>query len=143
MAAFQTFIDDATLKTKVQELLSLDVFPSVDWAAIITDSNQSATNEIYSALLDRDYAFGDAQGWDRAIEFNTDLALYWALTKGGATGDFEDKFINALDRRAELKTCAVTVGGILVRPGVLTSRGRVSSGQLCQGDNKFSTDMKF
>jgi hypothetical protein len=127
MAYFNTL---SQLKKALSNLLQLanDAdLPEQYGETIIEDSRRAANQEIYSVLLGRGYSDAQIEDWDRGIEFERDLALFWCLVKGGALV-IEDTRMRALDRRKELQEVSVTVGGVLANAGDYS--GVVSTGLL-------------
>lgn len=112
------FLKGDAIKTKLQSRLGIDAFAAdTPWDTIIADANAAAGNTIKGALLGRGYSPDQIRSWDRLQEFQTDIALFWALVNGGVTKDYDDRLITKLDRRAELATVDVTINGALVQPG--------------------------
>lgn len=116
MAYFNTL---ATLRKALLNVLQIANeadLPEQYGETIIEDSRRAANSEIYAALLGRGYSAAQIEDWDRGIEFERDLTLFWCLVKGGALS-IEDARMRALDRRKELAEVAVTVGGELANAG--------------------------
>lgn len=113
------FITDAQLKTQLAAALKLASSASlpVGWDDIIAKSNLAAYQTIVAKLSGRGYTAAQIAGWDQGAEFNTDIGLFWCLVKGAGLHGNDPTFINKLDRRAELDTCDVMVGGVLQSPG--------------------------
>lgn len=135
------WITDEALKAKLLDVLQKgEVETSGAWDTIITDANLAAEWDIKQALAARGYSASQISGWDGATVYNIDLALFWSLVKGGATKSYDRTFIEKLDRREELKTVAVTVGGVAVNPGAVAS---VSFGRLKEQDGEVFTAAKM
>lgn len=100
------------------------------WDHILPDAARAGNNAVVGGLSARGYSRKQIFAWDRAEEFAADIALFWALVKGGVGRDDPEMpaLIAALDRRAELETAAVTVGGESVEPGAGGSAGVIRSG---------------
>jgi hypothetical protein len=96
------FISDATLSNALADVLQKSEPLETFWASIVTQSNLAAYQSIRDVMAARGFSPGQLAGWDRGIEFNTDIGLWWALQKGGTAKEFSDTFINSLDRRGEL-----------------------------------------
>ena len=86
------------------------------WDPIVSDSNAAGYNEIVTKLVARGYSKAQVDAWDRGAEFEIDIALFWCLVKGAGLHGYDDKFINKLDRRAELDEVDVLIDGKLVDP---------------------------
>lgn len=112
------------LKQNVDNLLANAPY----WQDIVPDAQVSAYNEIVSHLVNRGFTIDQINAWDRGAEFELSLMKFWALVNGGAAQSYDDKFIKALDRRKDLDTVAVFVGGVFVSPGQ-TQAGTINFGQ--------------
>jgi hypothetical protein len=86
------------------------------WEQLVADANAAAHQEVLGQLLQRGFTKAQADAWDRRVEFQRDLMMYWALTKGGALESFSDLFIRALDRRKDLLSVQVFIDGDFVNP---------------------------
>jgi hypothetical protein len=115
------FVKDGHIKTRLAALLKKgsDTGPSglqPYWDVIVTDSHQSAWNEIVRRLAMRGHSLGQINTWDAGSEFEIDISLFWCLTKGAGLHGYDDKFITKLDRRDELDDVIITSGGSIVVP---------------------------
>jgi hypothetical protein len=112
------FIDDAALKETLRSVLSIDSFsPGTNWDELIHRANEFAVGEIRAALAARGYVGSQAASWDRAIEYQVDLAHWHAVVKGGVDENYNLEAISKFDRRSELKDVAILIGGSLQQPG--------------------------
>lgn len=111
------FTTVSQLKARVAALLKKDSTELADyWGTLVEDAQAAAYQEIVSAFSERGFSLAQIDGWDRGAEFEKDIACFWALTKGaGLTGE-DDRWVNKLDRREELKTVKVLVDGEAVGP---------------------------
>ncbi len=98
-----------TLKKDVGDLESY-------WEGVVEQAHLAAYQQIVGDLLERGFTKVQVDAWDRGPEFEKHLALFWALTDGGALEGFSDIFIRTLDRRKDLKTVQVFVSGAYVVP---------------------------
>lgn len=138
------WITNAVLKGKLADLLSQDVgdlLPKLD--SVIADSNAAAAGEISGALFARGFTVAQIDAWDRRVEFNTDIGLFWCLTKGGMLANFSDLFIQKIDRRKELVTLPVLISGVLAQPGGGDSTSPISGGRLSESGYRFTMDNEF
>ena len=131
------FITDAVLSAALKDVLQRtsglpgsgnkgkgaagDLLPF--WSSIITRANQAAYQEIIARLSERGFIFAtQIQYWDRGVEFQTAIGLWWCLVHGAAlaTDSYQaqalDKEKQQLDRRWELKECAVLIGMVWQDP---------------------------
>jgi len=76
------------------------------WLQIIKDSVTRAYNDIVTAFAARGFSLDLILQWDRGVEFNTDIGLWWSLRIGKVPEGTQ-----RADRRDELKSLALTVGG--------------------------------
>jgi hypothetical protein len=106
------FITDEQLRERLAGLLKVAadselIDDNSPWQTIIEDSNESAYQEILGRLSDRGFTMAQIESWSRRQEFNIDIGLFWALTKGGGLHAYDDRFIVKLDRREELDSVAI------------------------------------
>jgi hypothetical protein len=87
--------------------------------SVLQDSITAAYADIVTRLAGRQYTKAQIDLWDRRVEFNTDIALFWAFTKGGIPNSFSDVFIKALDRRSEMEkdSFRLLIADAVVEPG--------------------------
>lgn len=85
-------------------------------STIAQNALDAATQEIITRLAQRGFTSAQIQSWDRGAEFERDIALWWALTKGAALQNVDATMINKLDRRGELEFVVVTAGGTVIIP---------------------------
>ncbi len=118
---------------------------------IVERSNGSAAADITSALTGRGYTIDQIDNWDRRVEFNEDLGVFWSLVRAVGTSTYSDVILKNLDRRKELMTVQITTDGAIVDPGAGTSDpddeinggAVVSGGQFLQDKWRFDMDKEF
>lgn len=80
--------------------------PTVDatsrWQTILVDSLASANGAVNQWLTWRGFTPAQIALWVDRDVFVADIGLYWCLVKGAGLHDYDDTFVNKLDRRAEL-----------------------------------------
>jgi hypothetical protein len=127
------FITDAVLNQTVHDVLAKSTTETLAtfWNSIITQANLQAYGDISGALAERGYLPQIVALWDRGVEFQTSLGIFWALT-AAATKDPEQyagrTMLEKYDRRPELRgnlqkdvpAVAVLVGGVYQYPGQTT-----------------------
>ena len=113
------------------------------WASIIEDSLKSAAAEVLGAFKARGFSDAQYAAWDRSREYVIDVAMFWALTKGGALANYSDAFLRKLDRRPEMATVAVTVGGVIIQPGSTQSVAGPVVGRLNERGYRFNMSDEF
>lgn len=137
------FLTDDEVLGKIQaRLINADageISMTGGWPSIARDANQKAQNEIFGRLAGRGYTPAQIAAWDRAGEFNGDLALFWAFTEGGIGKQYDDyEAIDKLDRSKELAAVDVLIGGRLVLPGAGPKAGAsIAGGSLSCKDDVF------
>lgn len=123
------WISDADLKSALADMLGKTSASLVGkWTDIVTAANVAAANDIAQRLLARGYSAAQIDAWDYRAVFNRDIGLFWALVKGGGLADYSDVGINKLDRRKELDTLAVLIGGAVALPAVDATTGGFAVG---------------
>ena len=110
-------VTDDSVLSSLANLLKVAVADLPDyWSAVVTESHTAAVQELYGRLLRRGFTKAQIDAWDRAAEFERDLALYWSMTRGGAYSGFNLETVRALDRRKELDYVQMFVAGKWVQP---------------------------
>lgn len=127
------FVTEDQVKQALADILQVAVGTlQAYWARIVADAREAAYQDILGALTARGYSAGQIAQWDRGAEFQRDIALYWCGVKRATVaaqtqGQLLDR-LDRLDRRKELATVAVMIGGVVVDPAGTTGGGIVSSG---------------
>lgn len=86
--------------------------------SLIDDCNHAAALEVQNFWLLRGYSQAQVDLWDRRVEFNIDLAMFWVFTKASIPFSYEQSTVNYLDRRKDLNDNLVfSIGGEIVPPG--------------------------
>lgn len=117
MAKFITDEDLFSLVAGVLKRGSNDVTSDAAyWRKLTETANEAAYNEIVTALAERGYTATQIAAWDRGAEFEKAIGTFWALDYGGCLGNYDDRLVTKLDRRAELKTVTVTTSNVVVTP---------------------------
>ena len=101
-----------TLKKTPDELVGSAPY----WAALVQQAHVSAYQDVVGRLLARGFSKGQVDAWDRGAEFERDLTVFWALTRGGMLEAFSDLSMKPMDRRKELDTVQVFVRGVYINP---------------------------
>ena len=131
------FLTDAHIRASVVAALKVSAGDLPDyWDQLINESHTAAYQEIVGALIGRGFTQAQIDAWSRGAEFEKDLALFWALTKGGGLHNYDDRFPKSLDRRKDLLTVQVYSGGVWVTPG--EDPGTVGSGAISTSDDLFN-----
>ena len=125
------FLTNAELKTSLSKLLQVgEATMESYWDAIISDANTTAQKEIKSRLIKMGYTPANAEGWDRASEFNRDIGLYWCLVKGAVLSPtpLNQQELSRLNRSSQIDDETITVGDVEVEP--TAGEGRITRGAL-------------
>lgn len=119
------FVTNMQVQTAIASRLKLTDVTKVPASviAMITDAINRGYQDIVSKLQGRGYTAGQVAAWDRAYEFNLDLAMFWTAVQS-MNLEADDLWVQKLDRRKELDSVAVMIGGNLVNPGT-TGGGQV------------------
>lgn len=129
------FVNDQEIMDQVRATLSIDNLDDASgWPRTCKAANRTAYGTILRALMRRGYSQAQVDSWDGGIEYQTDIALWYAIVRGGLAKDYDPKYLSLFDRRAELATAMVTAGGVLLIPATPAT----SSGQLTTTTDLFS-----
>lgn len=134
------FLTDDDLKGSVKAFLKVKASEALPtyWDEIITRSNDSAYQDIVGVLLGRGYTMSQISTWDRREEFNRDIGMFWALTRGMGAHDYSDIHIMKLDRRKELQTVALQTSNEQKDPERI--EGIIVSGTLDDEDDLYTRE---
>lgn len=136
--------DDEQLRGRFADLLSKDPASlPAKFESVVADSFRAAANDVTGLLLARGFSAGQVAAWDRSAEYVLDIGLFWCLTKAGLLGNYSDLFVAKLDRRKELLTTPVMVGGVLVSPGSSADGFGVGGGRLGESTYRITMDTEF
>lgn len=123
------FLTDSDFRQSVADTLKMNVSAlSAYWDRLAVEAHTTAYKDIRGALLARGFSAAQIDAWDRGQEFERDLGLYWALVRGAGLHQYQREFVDALDRREELKAVHVeTIAGAPQDPS--GSPAKISSGR--------------
>lgn len=109
------------------------------WQTICDQACSDAYGYIVRGLTARGYgSASQVPLWDDGANFQKAIGAFLALETGGALGAYDDKFVEKLDRREELKTVQVTIGGKWQAPdGTGGSPFAITGGQLDSSGDEF------
>jgi hypothetical protein len=101
------------------------------WMEIVTSSHASAYQDIVGAFVARGFNATQINAWDRGIEFERDISLYYCLVAGGVLEVYNGK---ELDRRRELLSVQIFVNQVWQKPAAATDPaglpGQVMTGRI-------------
>ena len=101
------------------------------WPGLCEDSVAAASADISSRLQRKGYSAAQVAAADQLGFWSRSLALFWALTHGGAYSGYEAETIKALDIRKDIDAATLLVSGEIVSP--TDSKGAVASSGACVG----------
>jgi hypothetical protein len=124
------------LMDRVKAVLAIEQMDSpTNWTTVCADAAARAAADIRGVLSNRGFSGAQIAAWDSLVAFNASQGLFWALTLGGATKDFDDTFIKQLDVREQLATVNITVGEEDIDP----ANPPVAGGELSTDADAFKT----
>jgi hypothetical protein len=121
-----SFIIDADALVAVADALKLTGTAEMPayWNRIVPRANAWAYGQIKQALVRRGHSTDDIDRWDEGPAYQMDLMLWRALTEGGALEGFDERWVQMLDRREELKEVILIVGEEWEQPEDLAGQSR-------------------
>lgn len=127
------FLTDGQITQSVADLLKQQVssLPS-NYANLITEAHAAAYNEMVGRLLRRGYNTTQINAWDQGTFYERMISLYFILVNVAGTFGYDDRWVKQYDRRADLDTVLVSVGGVFIVPGDTTGNnpGNVGTGAI-------------
>ncbi len=110
------FATNAAILQRIMDVFQVTALPA-GWAStIVPDCHARAYGDIVSLLSARGYLPAQIAAWDRGLEFEQDLALYYALMKGASLFKFDPELVKTYDRRGELCHVNLTAAGVFQAP---------------------------
>jgi hypothetical protein len=106
----------------------------------VTVANARGYGDILTIMQERGFLKSQIDLWDRAVEFNRDLAIYWLMIDQVNT-ETGDVWPLKYDRRKELKTVSFTVAGAL--QNVQNGQQRVGFGPIRNCGDIFSLNTRW
>lgn len=99
------------------------------WNGIVSRSHAWAYNFIVATLTAKGFTLAQIVQWDQGGDFERDLTLWKALSRGGALSGFDDKFIKTYDVRQDLVCLnSLPISGVWQTPA--STPGLVGTGAL-------------
>lgn len=136
------FITDVQLTVAVHDCLAIkqDNPTAKFWATLITAANIQAYQIIVDTLLQRGWSKTIIDQWDRGAEFQRDIGVWKCLTQGSAMSpqQYSNVALSTLDRRSELKTVAVTIGGVWQEAGEIYGQPQTGPGAISFPPNPYN-----
>lgn len=132
------FTTDAVVKTDVAAALKLASVSDLPdwWDDVIERCHTSAYQEIVGQLLQRGFSKAQVDAWDRGVEFERHLSLYFVFTSPQGHGSFDTNAVKLWDRREDLKSALVYASGAWTNPG--ESPGTVGNGRMSESVGVFN-----
>lgn len=124
------FTTDAVIKSDVAAALKLASVSDLPdwWDDVIERCHTAAYQEIVGAMLGRGFTKAQVDAWDRGVEFERTLALYFVFTSPQGAGNFDIQAVKLWDRREDLQTTLIYASGSWTSPG--ESPGTVGIGRV-------------
>jgi hypothetical protein len=106
---------------------------NISGGGILPGAQQSAYQDIVGALIGRGFSQAQIDAWDRGPEFERDLMLFRAHSRGGGLSTEKPA---ALDRSKDLLRVEVFIKGVWQQPAAAPNQlpGQVMTGKLKAGD---------
>jgi len=134
------FITDDQLKQAVADAMKQPVTSLAPaWDRIKVDANQEAYKDIVGILLNRGFTQAQIDAWDRGAAMQRLQGLYWAFVHGAGLHNFDDRWVNKYDQRANLESVAVSSGGDVSG----ADAGVAVSGLMNTDDDRYTIDTKW
>ncbi len=112
-------LSDAVILSELADLLQVKVsdLPARYANSIVPRAHIAGYQEVIGALITRGFTMAQVLAFDRLTELERDLSLYFALMQSGAYKRVDEKLLESLDRREELKTIILFIAGVPKAPG--------------------------
>lgn len=137
-----SFITDAQLRNAVAAMIKKDPAALEPfWAELIPIANESAYNQIVSALNDRGYTTAQIDAWDRGAEFQRYISIYEVMVLAQALTDFNLENLRTFAARVnQLADVVVKTGGEVIEAGADSPESQVGYGSLSTTNDLFVLD---
>lgn len=112
------------------------------WGRHATRSVEDGKRDIIEIMTAKGYTLSQILDWPRLTSIHESQSKYWAFVHGGLPQNFDDRWVNKLDMRKEMRENLVITadGGVVVGTG---EPGFVVSGRLDSEDDEWSRNTKF
>lgn len=130
------WITTAELRTALKDTLHVeDVELETFWAGIITRCVDRGYVDLKNYLMALGYSMAQLDAWDDRKIYTLDQSLYFAYIEGGGPEDQSDRDMKRFDRitllmKMESNVVALSIGGVMVKPGGEGSGAMVGSGRM-------------
>jgi hypothetical protein len=112
-----SFLTDLQISQSVADLLKVTLANLPAYAAnVVTEAHAAAFAEIQGRLLNRGYTLAQITSWDQGAFYERQISLYFIMVNVAGTGDYSDLWVKQYDRRKDLDTVLISIGGIFVQP---------------------------
>ena len=106
------YIDAPTLKDALGKILQkADLTKLAVRDTTLTNAVQYAYNEIIDRMTKRGFSQAQIDQWDRRVEFNTQIGLWWCFACGGVPANGDDRWVKNFDLRKDLDSVGLFIGG--------------------------------
>ncbi len=134
MAVGTPYITTAELKTALAQAYQTPDEEELGIGAVtLANAVRFGYNEIIDRMTRRGFSQGQIDAWDRRVEFNTQLSLFWCFAYGGVPTSGDDKWVKNFDVRKDLNEVGLFIDGLKVWPTLAKNEdpgGKIGGGML-------------
>ncbi len=101
------------------------------WNEIVSSTHSTAYREILGKLLARGFSQAQVDAWDDLATYERELSMFLALSEAGTEASYEADTLRTLDRRRDLLTVELFIGGVWQQPAASPNSlpGQAMTGQ--------------
>lgn len=103
---------------------------AAQWTNIANQAQSLAYGYIVRELVKRGYTIDQITAWDFGADYELNIAVFFALQRGGALANVSGAFLATFDLRKDIAEVMVTIGGVATYPAGdagLVGQGREST----------------
>lgn len=125
------FLTDLQIEQSLADLLKLaggvGALPA-NAPNVVTEAHAAAYNEVVGRLLARGYTLAQITAWDQGVFYERQITLFFCMVNLAGTFGYDEKWIAMYDRRKDLATVMLSIGGTFVSPQSVDGSGTVGGG---------------
>lgn len=136
----------AELKQDVADILKESSVDNLQpyWTLQCTKALNTAYGDIAQILRGRGYTAAQLDAWDFRAEYNRQQALFWLFTETSLGIGYDDKEINKMDRREELREdTALLINGEPEKPAGDSDTSGVGGGLISERGYRIDSCTEF
>lgn len=140
------WVEVSQLEQDVKDILKLEEDATLEayWTRLITRARQTGYADLTEILLGRGYTISQLDSWDNRETYNRHQALFWVYTESPLGLGTEDKEVNKLDRREQLrKATTIMINGVPVSPGGGTDAGGIGGGLISEDGYRITGETEW